>query len=919
MCVRERERERERARARARESITHVYIMYIYACILHMQGTFLMLPVPYHVLNRTRHARESGEDEDPEDEDEDDEHHDLELEQSGSLGGSHAVLRKRHAGDGGALRYGRMAVLAGAQKEVLGARVVINCLDARHMGRVWGYHLSTDKYLIKLDHAVGPLGEIMEAGEVYSPIPCEHVMVVDRSFDELPLEVVVRRVLPAEERRTVRSLPPWRVVLTEKNRRGPCVMAELLDDPHRLDDERDDFDKGAKGDKEDRGAGGGRKRGRGRGRPALVDGAGSGSAEIERAEDPLVFCPRFKYEGSGRLLDMAPHAELEDEGAEFSAGAVGLKDLRAQLLYRIIRAGGDDSIDCRCLQGAEEDGADDVASWEVEQSCLWHEIREELYQSRMQQLQLGNLSLTGDISVAQHLDFYVKESKHSAAKRQRVAAVLDRAAQGLDRSNMLALSFSLLKTALDMDVENDSAAGAAGGCGGMHEAAGGQRLAIARLFMGLFFDSSSAARGIEAACTKHPAATSTPSTRTTAAASVPTCSTPDSSAAQPASRNGNAIAERNTFDVRSGFWPHAPVAVLSGADGGRQASSLEGHTSSWGVTPCSGVGKTSEGAGQTSFGVPTAPTPLSDLRLPASSRSSEIATGLSFEAEWGHSSLGAQPSFGGEHFLLGSSFGGQAPGPPLEVKRHLQNVAASAGHTHIPYTREAWQQTRNWQQGAANAVHMSQDNAPKLTFAAAGSSGAAGMPVGAGVLEQAPFMAAGMAGGGDNAHTITMGSTLECPLGSGQPNSFGSGRMHLAASHQHLYLTNYNTNYNTNGLPHGPQALDQMASCDAHSISAASDGGGKRRKLTAVLLATPMDHAPQTSATATSQILQGAPASDMSRFQAHTASMSHSDGQGVAGHCRVHGTSGVVLNGSVSGVGPGFSYTSSEWSPPPEA
>jgi hypothetical protein len=47
----------------------------------------------------------------------------------------------------------------------------------------------------------------------------------------------------------------------------------------------------------------------------------------------------------------------------------------------------------------------------------------------MQQLQLGTLSLTGDRSVAQHLQFHVKLSKHSAAKRQRVAAVLEHAAQ----------------------------------------------------------------------------------------------------------------------------------------------------------------------------------------------------------------------------------------------------------------------------------------------------------------------------------------------------------------------------------------------------------------------------------------------------------------------------------------------------------
>jgi len=182
------------------------------------KGTFLMLPVPYHILNRTRNARESGEDGDTDDEDnDDDEHQELEHEQAGTQGGSHAVLRKRHAGDRGALRFGHMAVLAGAKQEALGARVVINCLDARHIGRVWGYHVLTNKYLIKLDHAVGPLGESLEAGEVYSPIPCEHVMIVERVLDEPRSESVQRRVLTAEQRRAVRSLPPWHLVLTEKN------------------------------------------------------------------------------------------------------------------------------------------------------------------------------------------------------------------------------------------------------------------------------------------------------------------------------------------------------------------------------------------------------------------------------------------------------------------------------------------------------------------------------------------------------------------------------------------------------------------------------------------------------------------------------------------------------------------------------
>jgi hypothetical protein len=60
------------------------------------------------------------------------------------------------------MRYGHMAVLAGAHKWALGSRVVINCLDARHFGTVWGYRVSTEQYLIKLDNAIGTLGQVLD-------------------------------------------------------------------------------------------------------------------------------------------------------------------------------------------------------------------------------------------------------------------------------------------------------------------------------------------------------------------------------------------------------------------------------------------------------------------------------------------------------------------------------------------------------------------------------------------------------------------------------------------------------------------------------------------------------------------------------------------------------------------------------------
>ena len=160
-----------------------------------------MLPVQYDLLDRTRTARDRGDDQEdmeeagldfegdeggPEQESdlvvEDDSVYGKDAIKKGDgswaggnaskadmVGSSHTVLRKRHAGDRGALRFGHMAVLEGAEKDALGARVVINCLDARHLGTVWGYRKSSNDYLVKLDVAVGALGEILEAFSSDSP------------------------------------------------------------------------------------------------------------------------------------------------------------------------------------------------------------------------------------------------------------------------------------------------------------------------------------------------------------------------------------------------------------------------------------------------------------------------------------------------------------------------------------------------------------------------------------------------------------------------------------------------------------------------------------------------------------------------------------------------------------------------------
>jgi len=475
------------------------------------KGTMLMLPVTYALLDRTRTARERAEhlvvdDAELESDDDIDDpfggagHNDASLDRGAMEGGeradaapggnqvalaggsrvSHTVLRKRHAGDRGALRFGHMAVLAGADKEALGARVVINCLDARHLGTVWAYRKAFNDYLVKLDSAVGALGEILEAGEVFSPIPCEHVMMVDpfemqQGPEEALGHVCLKRTLSEDQHRSVQTLPPWHLLLSEKTPRALCVMAELLDDQD-AGDHGDDAEGAALG-----------KRGRGRGRMA------SGEGGAMAADEHLSFHPRFKYEGSGRLLDMTPclgqAPEIKVPSEEGKAGATCITHERALELYELIRTGGDD-------KSAE--------GWEQEQSLLWHDIRQSLYEERMQQLQTGRLSLTGhEPSVEQHLVWHVKDSKNSNVRKQRVAAVLERAASGLDRGTLLSLSLSLLKSALEMEPEADAALQqSAAPAPGPAETSGAQdrrRAALAKQFMLPFFGPAAAERAVDAA------------------------------------------------------------------------------------------------------------------------------------------------------------------------------------------------------------------------------------------------------------------------------------------------------------------------------------------------------------------------------------------------------------------------------------
>ena len=169
------------------------------------------------------------------------------------------------------------------------------------------------------------------------------------------------------------------------------------------------------------------------------------------------------------------YLEAVASGKEDEMATDYLRDERAWQLYEVIREGE-----------------------EAEQCALWHEIREEMFLSRMLQLRTGNMCLTGEgNSVEQHLQFFVKDSKNSWTKKQKIAGVLGRAANGLGRNSLLDLSFSLLKTAIEMDPD----------CGSANGSEGPDRVSLAKRYLGVFFDSASADRAIQAA-KKNPHASS---------------------------------------------------------------------------------------------------------------------------------------------------------------------------------------------------------------------------------------------------------------------------------------------------------------------------------------------------------------------------------------------------------------------------
>eukprot|EP00960_Hanusia_phi_P034801 751291-Hanusia_phi.AAC.2 len=84
------------------------------------------------------------------------------------------------------LLYGSLAVRHGASLSFLGAKVVVDCSDARHIGRVCAYHAPSKQYRIKLNPLVGGFEEEGDAGEIYTSLPCEHVKVVRTILEEGP-------------------------------------------------------------------------------------------------------------------------------------------------------------------------------------------------------------------------------------------------------------------------------------------------------------------------------------------------------------------------------------------------------------------------------------------------------------------------------------------------------------------------------------------------------------------------------------------------------------------------------------------------------------------------------------------------------------------------------------------------------------
>ena len=102
-------------------------------------------------------------------------------ESGGGLLRERGRMGSRHASRQRPLLYGSMAVRAGACEQLLGARVVVECVNSRLLGSVACYDAATLCYHILLDThgAVGGLGDVaVQKRTLATLLPCPDVHVM---------------------------------------------------------------------------------------------------------------------------------------------------------------------------------------------------------------------------------------------------------------------------------------------------------------------------------------------------------------------------------------------------------------------------------------------------------------------------------------------------------------------------------------------------------------------------------------------------------------------------------------------------------------------------------------------------------------------------------------------------------------------
>ncbi|EKX37497.1 hypothetical protein GUITHDRAFT_116304 [Guillardia theta CCMP2712] len=257
--------------------LNRVEIPELHACSKLKRGTLLVLPVTRASEVADKTTRQGEEAQETANGGDDRESVTLSPQERREVAGNPNLMRhvSRRTGQR-RLCYGSLAVRQGASSSFLGATVVVDCSDARHVGRVCAFHPPSQQYRIKLNPLLGCLEGDADAGEIYTSLPCEHVKVV-RTILEESRSCEARR----EEQRTSRTRLAD-VKLKEEQpkedaRRGSKRKVEVLDSSSLL----------------------------------LLDGkpevcASSVLSNLPDGPKGSLFRPNLRYREDGRLKDMIP-------------------------------------------------------------------------------------------------------------------------------------------------------------------------------------------------------------------------------------------------------------------------------------------------------------------------------------------------------------------------------------------------------------------------------------------------------------------------------------------------------------------------------------------------------------------------------------------------------------------------------------